>query len=1067
VEAAMIVENLAFGIDLGIGSCGWAVLQAPPSADVPGAIPALGSWIFDVPETDKERTPTNQNRRGSRLLRRVIRRRRNRMSELRGLFRQSGLLSTDSADALKLKGLDPWELRARGLDKQLTGNEFAVALGHIAKRRGFKSAAKSKTANTNSDDKKMLSALEKTQERLGRYRTMGEMFARDPEFATRRRNRDGVYDRTAGRDDLAHEVKTLFAAQRRLGIDKASDALEESYVAIAFRQKAMQDSERLVGMCSFEPAEKRAAKLSPSFEKFRLLTRLINLRVTTPEGERCLRPDELDRAMADLGTTKILTGKKVRDLIGLSDAERFTTMKPDQEKGDICSKTGEAMSGTATLRKALGDALWSEMQAEQLDQIAHILSFFETSERIVEQLRGLSLNDAMLAALVDALDAGKFASFKGAAHISAKAVRALLPHLEAGKRYDQACDLAGYNHAASSFSHVDHVTDKASFNALVKEVGESIANPIARKALTEGLKQLWAMRNTYGLPGAIYIELARDVGNSLEKRREIEKSINDATAQRNRERQEARDLLGVADVNGDTLLRYRLWKEQGTFCLYTGQHIDPRQIIAIDNSVQVDHILPWSRFGDDSYNNKTLCLARANQRKKGATPFEWFSMEKAPEEWDVFVARVEGSKSLRGFKKRNYLLKKADEEVENKFKSRNLNDTRYACKLLAEAVKLFYPKGERQEKDGNRRVFTRPGQLTAALRQAWGLESLKKVDGKRLPDDRHHALDALVVAAVSETEVQKLTKSFQEWEQQGLGRPLRRVPEPWDGFREQAKAAFESVFVARPERRRARGEGHAATIRQIVERDDVQRTTERVAVLALGVTKGKFDENKALKQLDNIKDPERNGKIVDAIKAWIADGRPTEEARLPRSPQGDMITKVRLMSSTKPAVSVRGGTADRGEMVRVDVFSLKNNKGKNAGQDQWYLVPVYPHQVMDKKGWPQPPMMAVSAYKDEQDWSPITPEHEFRFSLYQRSFVGFVKPNTGEYQEGYFRGLNRLTGYIELITHNNPMTIIGTGAKTLLTITKHNVDRFGNKSVVRKEVRTWHGVACTSPSPPG
>ena len=1056
----MIREDLAFGIDLGIGSCGWAVLQAPPSADAPGAIPAIGCWIFDVPETDKERTPTNQIRRGSRLLRRVIRRRRNRMSELRALFWETGLLYSDSAVALKLTGLDPWELRARGLDKPLTGNELAVALGHIAKRRGFKSAAKRKTANTNSDDKKMLSALEKTQERLGRYRTVGEMFARDPEFATRRRNRDGIYDRTAGRDDLAHEVKTLFAAQRRLGLDKASAVLEENYVAIAFRQKAMQDSERLVGMCGFEPAEKRAAKLSPSFEKFRLLTRLINLRVTTADGERSLRPDELALATADLGATKILTAKKVRDLIGLSDDERFTAIKLDQEKGDITSKTGEAMSGTGTLRKALGDALWNGMQAEQLDQIAHVLSFFETSERIVEQLRALGIDDAVVAALIDALDAGKFAGFKDAAHISAKAVRALLPHLEAGKRYDQACDLAGYNHAASSFSHVDHVIDKASFNKLVAEVGESIANPIARKALTEGLKQLWAMRNTYGLPGAIYIELARDVGNSLEKRREIEKGINDATAQRNRERQEARELLGIEDVNGDTLLRYRLWKEQGTFCLYTGQHIDPGQIIATDNSVQVDHILPWSRFGDDSYNNKTLCLASANQRKKGATPFEWFSKDKTPDEWDLFAERVEGNKALRGFKKRNYLLKNA-KEAKEKFRSRNLNDTRYACRLLAEAVKLFYPRGERQEKDGNRRVFTRPGQLTAALRTAWGLESLKKVDGKRLPDDRHHALDALVVAAVSESEVHKLTKSFQEWEQQGLGRPLRRVNEPWDGFREQAKAAFESIFVARPERRRARGEGHAATIRQVKEREGQQVVFERKAILGLKDT-----------DLDRIKDPERNSAIITAIRDWIAAGRPVDA--LPVSPKGDVITKVRLIARNKPAVSVRGGTADRGEMVRVDVFSLKNTKGKNAGKDEWYMVPVYPHQVMDKKGNAEPPMKAVAAGKNENDWFDIMPEHKFRFSIYPKSHIEVVKSD-GQILSGYFQSLNRALGAITLSNHKDPRSTVdelgnsmsNIGAKTLLTINKYSVDRFGNKFKVGTEVRTWHGVACTSPSLPG
>lgn len=1050
----MIVEDLAFGIDLGIGSCGWAVVKAPPATDAPGAIPAMGSWIFDVPETDKERTPTNQNRRGSRLLRRVIRRRRNRMSELRGLFQRHGLLSGGNADALKLKGFDPWELRARGLDKLLTGAQFAVALGHIAKRRGFKSAAKNKSANTNSDDKKMLAALEKTQERLGRYRTVGEMFARDTEFSGRKRNRDGVYDRTASRDDLAHEVKALFAAQRRLGLAAASDGLEESYVAIAFRQKAMQDSERLVGMCGFEPAEKRAAKLSPSFEKFRLLQRLINLRVTTAEGERPLSSDELARATSNLGATKSLTVKAVRKLIGLADDQRFTTIKPDQENGDICSKTGNAMSGTGTLRAALGEELWAGMSPEKLDQIAHILSFFETSERIMEQLRDLGLDDAVLGTLIVALDDGKFSNFKGAAHISAKAVRALLPHLEAGKRYDEACTLAGYDHAASAFSHVDYVADKASFNALVKEVGESIANPIARKAMTEGLKQLWAMRNRFGLPGAIHIELARDVGNSLEKRREIEKGINDATAQRNRERQEARDLLGIEDINGDTLLRYRLWKEQGAFCLYTGQHIDPRQIIASDNSVQVDHILPWSRFGDDSYNNKTLCLASANQRKKGATPFEWFSLEKKPDEWALFVERIEGNKALRGFKKRNYLLKNA-KEAEEKFRTRNLNDTRYACRLLAEAVKLFYPRGERQEKDGNRRVFTRPGQLTAALRTAWGLESLKKVDGKRLPDDRHHALDALVVAAVSEGEVQKLTKSFQEWEQQGLGRPLRRVQEPWDGFREQAKAAFglplkTGVFVARPERRRARGEGHAATIRQVKEREGQQVVFERKALLSLKDT-----------DLDRIKDPERNSAIISAVRDWIAAGRPVDA--LPVSPKGDVIAKVRLSSKIKPAVAVRGGSADRGEMVRVDVFSMPNKRGKN----EWYLVPVYPHQVMDKKGWPQPPDRSVVAYKDEEEWTLIRDTHQFHFSLYPRSYVEVTKSN-GEILEGYFQGLHRGTGAINLFDHNNPK--VGSqsiGAKTLLTINKYAVDRFGNKSVVRKEVRTWHGVACTSPSLPG
>ena len=111
--------------------------------------------------------------------------------------------------------------------------------------------------------------------------------------------------------------------------------------------------------------------------------------------------------------------------------------------------------------------------------------------------------------------------------------------------------------------------------------------------------------------------------------------------------------------------------------------------MAGDNSVQIDHILPWSRFGDDSYSNKTLCLTRANQDKKGRTPFEWFHVERGPKEWEAFIARVD---SLRtdGFKKRNYKLRDA-EEAADKFRARNLNDTRWTSRLLAEALKQLYP----------------------------------------------------------------------------------------------------------------------------------------------------------------------------------------------------------------------------------------------------------------------------------------------------------------------------------------------------------------------------------------
>lgn len=1052
------MNGLVFGIDLGIASCGWAVLRHPTPGYPSGEIVAMGSWMFDVPETDKERTPTNQIRRGNRLLRRVIRRRAQRMSEIRRLFAQHGLLAGNEPDALKRAGLDPWELRARGLDKLLSPAEFAVALGHIAKRRGFKSARKGKEANTAGDDQKMLKALEATRERLGRYRTVGEMFGRDADFRDRKRNRDGLFDRTQSRDDLIHEVGKLFDAQRRLGNAAASAALESDFTATAFRQLEMQDSEKLVGMCQFEPQEKRVARFAPSFEKFRLLGKLVNLRITTPDGERPLTPEEIRLATGDLGKTAKLSVKEVRKRIGLPADQRFTAIKPEEEAQDIAARAGEAMHGTKKLRDAMGEALWAEMQdkPEQLDRIAHVISFHETSDKIGAELRKLGLPTGTADALLDDLSA--FSRFKGAGHISAKAARALIPHLEAGMRYDQACEAVGYDHAASRWSKREQVADKAAFNALVKSMGDEIANPVARKSLTEGLKQLWAMRNRWDLPDAVHIEMARDVGNSLEKRNEIKRRIDKNTAERERQRGEVRELLGIEDVNSDTLLRYRLWKEQAGRCPYTDKAIPATAIIATDNSHQVDHILPWSRFGDDSYSNKVLCTARANQEKKGQTPFEWIMSSQGEDAWNTFLARIEGNTAFRGAKKRNYVLKNA-KEAEERFRTRNLNDTRYAARLLAEAVKLFYPEGDRQEKGGNRRVFTRPGGLTSALRHAWGVESLKKVDGKRVEDARHHALDALVVAAIGEWEVQRLTRSYQEWEQKGLARPLRQVDPPWGdaaSFRREVRQAYDNVFVARPERRRARGEGHAATIRQVKERDGALVVYERKSITDLSE-----------KRLQDIKDPERNQGVIEAVRDWIARGRPADS--LPRSPAGDEIRKIRLRTKGKPAVQVRGGTADRGEIVRVDVFARPNKRGK----DEFYLVPIYPHHVMNKRDWPMPPMRSVVAYRDEDDWTLIDDSYRFKFSLHPRTYVEVTKP-TGELLAGYFQGLNRSTGAINLsnpkdsrlLADDNGNSMQSIGAKTLLTMKKYSVDRFGALSEVKSEVRTWHGVVCTSPIPP-
>jgi CRISPR-associated endonuclease Csn1 len=1012
-------ESLTLGVDLGIGSCGWALIE---NADTGGGrIVAMGVRCFDVPETAKERTPTNQIRRQNRLMRRVIKRRRQRMNDIRALFKAHGLLSDSGKKALAA-GFNPWSLRADALDRPLNGQELAVALGHIAKHRGFKSNSKrDRGKNAADESSKMLGAIEKTRERLSGWRTVGEMFARDDAYAVRKRNRDGNFDRSILRDDQESEVRLIFDRQQTMGNAIASRELEREFIDKAFYQRPLQDSDDKVGFCPFEPDERRAARHSAAFELFRLASRLCALRIRSFGGERPLTGEEISRAMADFGAPRVkLTYKRLRSLLNLEDGAHFDVPQEEEGKREIASRSGDQAAGTKAFRNVLGDA-WKTLagQPEKIDRAATVITFRESLDSIQRGLEEIGFEPLVLQALMKGVQYGEFAHFKGAGHISAKAARKLLLHLMKGLGYSDACKVAGYDHARRP------ETDLSSIN-----------NPIARKALGEALKQVRAIVREYGMPGAIHVELARDVGKSKEERDEITRGIERRNKAKDRLREEFTAATGRARATAEDLLRYELWKEQHSKCIYSGDHIPIDWVASDQNLAEADHILPWSRSGDDGFVNKTLCTAKANREKKGRTPFEWFKQEKTEKEWEEFVSRVESNKAFKGRKKRNYLLRDA-RVLEEKFRPRNLTDTQYATRVFAETLKAMYPE------DGSRRVFTRPGALTDRLRRAWGIQGLKKdKDGKRIPDDRHHALDALIVAATTEAALNRLTRAAQIEEERGTSRFIKNFAMPWPSFKRDVDAFFPKIFVSQPERGRVRGEAHAATIRSIGDSGSI--VYERKAVDALGD-----------KDLDRIKDAERNHRVVTALRAWIAAGKPKDKP--PLSPKGDPIRKVSVATNKKVDVLIRDGAADRGEMVRVDVFRKKNRKGAY----EYFLVPIYPHQVVDKEHWPTPPNRAVSAFKEENEWVDLTSDYDFAFSLYQFSFVELEKSD-GTFIDGYFRGMHRGTGNINVGAHHSKDAVIeGIGPRRLKFFKKFTVDRLGRRFEIQREIRTWRGVACT------
>lgn len=1046
------------GLDLGIASCGWGVIDVGETVADTGRIIAAGVRCFDPPLVDKTGTPKSAARREARGQRRVIKRRRQRMKEVRSLLHENDILPDAKPEALHQaakrvsqavsRQITPWSLRSEAHERRLTDDELAVVLGHIARHRGFRSNAKSEgQANAPDETSKMKKAMEETRESLAKYRSFGDMLQNDIRFSERKRNRDREYSYTPKRSDLEDETRAIFQAQRRLGNPKATEALQSAFMDAGFFQRPLQDSDRLVANCIFENCERRTALRAPSFELFRYLSRLANLELSIGRASRKLTADEIRLAAQHFGNTKTVTFKALRKLLDIDPNARFSALEKDRNGKDIdvVARSGGAAYGTKTLKDVLGIPAWSSLTKRPgtLDRIAEILTFRQDFNSIRVDLSDLGLDDLVVNILMTACEEGTFNDFTRASRLSALACRNIIPGLMDGHDYAEACARVGYDHAARPAVSLDQIN-----------------SPVTRRAFGEALKQVRAIDRKYGPFDQIHIELARDVGKSAEQRKEISSGIEARNVEKDKRRREAAEILGRA-VSDEELLRYELAKEQQFKCLYSGEAIVPDGFAANDTRYQVDHILPWSRFGDDSFLNKTLCTSKANQDKRGRTPFEWFLAEWTDEEWRLYVARIEGLTEMKGRKKANYLRRNA-QKIETKFKQRNLTDTQWVTRLLAnELMRMYPPRPERHGADGRdeRRVFARPGAITSKLRRAWGLEHLKKESGERVADDRHHAVDALVLAATTEGLLQSMTKEVQRRENEGRADDIYHVSPPWPGFRaEVIRTVYGSddsvgVFVSRAVRARARGKAHDATIKQIRDVDGETVVFERKDVMKL--KESDLDLIPVPAPYGRIADPKKlRDEMVESLRSWLARPAAERKNNPPRSPKGDVIRKIRLATKDKVAVTVNGGTVDRGDMARVDVFRKQNKRGKW----EFYVIPIYPHQIATLA---EPPSRAVVAYKAEDEWVSVDSSFEFLWSLHAMDYLELQK-SKGECIQGYFRGLHRGTGAINIsLFQSNDEQITGIGVKTLSLFKKMKVDRLGQRSNIARETRTWRGKVCT------
>ena len=1125
---------LTFGFDLGMASVGWAVLNET-------RIVALGVRAFDKAETDGKGESLNLARRTARLMRRRLRRRAWRLTKLSRLLKREGVIADAKYFQQQPNHTDStWQLRKDGLDRLLTAEEWARVIYHLCKHRGFHWISRAEEKAAESDAKgeggKVKQGLKSTNSIMKEkgYRTAAEMVL--AEFPQAQRNKGGDYSKALSRVLLADELKHLFEAQRNHGNPHATEAIQAQILGTGDRKSGLfwaqkpalagKDLLKMLGHCTFEKTEYRAPKASFTAERHVWLTRLNNVRITIDGKSRSLTEDEHKRCLTlPYSSAEKFTYKHFRNALeksgitptnfrftGLSypSAHQIESKKAKNPEDEIMVKLSAWHELKNTFSKAKLENVWQQisLQAleghpEQLDQIAWVLSVYKDDAEVEAEL--LKLNLLGGAKTVDALLDIRFDKFHA---LSLIALRRIVPHMEKGLRYDEACVPAGYHHSQSYKVGAGAHKTLPSFYKNRDKDGRMLfnpdldvpRNPVVLRSLHQARKVLNALVKTYGSPARVHIELARDLSRPFDERKDIEREQNEF---RDRNEKDKAEFAGHFKIQGSPrggdFEKWRFYREQQGKCAYSLEAIDLNRLLE-KGYVEVDHALPYSRSFDDSKNNKVLVLTRENRNKGNQTPYEYLGGATDSPRWRQFVAFVENNKAWRQAKRSRLLRKDFGNEEAKGFRDRNLNDTRYIAKFFKNYVEQFLQLAEGSE---SQRCVVLSGQLTAFLRARWGLIKVRD------ESDRHHALDAVVIAACSHSMVKRLSDysrrkeisqvregfvdmetgeivnsaAFEQLEahfptpwldfrkelelrlKEDDAQKLREGLKPLNTYSEEALAKVKPLFVSRAPQRRNSGAAHKETIYGQTERLKTQG----------GVTKRVRLEGLSLKNLDKLVEPHRNGKLYSEIKKWletrdanekrvkeieagagrgkerraltIAEKREIESLReLPRKPTNDGRPGP-IVRTVTMEIHKKSGIPIRGGLAENDTM-LRVDVFTKAGK--FHLVPIYVHHRV--AGLPD---RAVVASKDEIEWTLIDESFQFCFSLYPNDLVKISQK--GEMPIlGYYSTCDRSTGSLKLWAHD----AVGKdgradriGVKTAMSFEKFDVDVLGNIFPANPEAR--------------
>lgn len=779
--------------DLGTTSLGWCVLDLDKEGEVCGILD-MGVRIFPEGRDAKSKEPLAVARRTSRGGRRRRDRYLGRRRRFMNYMIKVGLMPQDKEARKELELKDPYELRARAADEKIDLHDLGRALFHINQRRGFKSNRKADSKNNeNGAIKKGVAELEHALAASG-LKTLGQFLYekhKKHESVLARPETKGSkneYDFYPARQMYIDEVDVILNKQQEFYKEILTDDVCNEIKEIIFYQRPLKPQD--VGWCTLESKEKRARLASPTVQRFRILQEVNNLEIDQlQETDPWLTYEDRQKIAEALEKKKEMTFTAIRNLLKLSSDVKFNLEAAENRKGLNGNSTNFLLS-----KKECFGKKWYDFSVDQKEAIVELLMKEPDPERVIEKLvrdYDVSTEQAEKISVAPLKD--------GYGRLSLKAINALLPHLEKGLQYHDACKAAGYNH---SDLRTGEVFDKLPYYGQALEtavIGGTYAkedrgnpekfygkinNPTVHIALNQLRKLTNALIDIYGPPHEVVIELARKLKYGKDRLNEYIKD-----QKKNRERNERinaeLEKLGVKP-NYKNRLQFKMWEDLSDdpvkrCCPFSGEQIGINDIFS--GKFEIEHLLPFSRSYNDSPANKVLSRRDMNRKKGNKSPYEAFGHTP---EWDNILARAENMPSNKRWRFKEDAWEIAKGKNEDMI-ARQLTDTQYMTRIAQKYLSFIVP----QEK-GECRVYGIPGQLTALMRRKWGLNNIfdDESEKKDRSNHRHHAIDAFVVGCTTRGMLQGISRVNEDTREKIL------VPEPFPDFRRQLYDKAESMVIS-------------------------------------------------------------------------------------------------------------------------------------------------------------------------------------------------------------------------------------------------------------------------------